>query len=180
MSIRVVVPFALDKNLGKAYNETLQHVPEGDWVCLLDHDVMFLTSDAIKHLYEYVNLSPDTGIFTCYTNRLHPLGGQQLWNNEVSENRNIENHVGLAQYIQQTRLYQVTELKKHISGFLMMINKDTWNEIKFNEDKKCLGVDNDFSDRVLKSGRKIRRMDGIYVWHTYRLINGIKDKTHLL
>ena len=178
MNIRVIVPFSLEKNLGKAYNEEISRIPNGDWVCLLDHDVMFLTPDAIRHLYEYVNLFPDTGIFTCYTNRLHPLAKNQLLDG-CEEDDDVRYHIRVANN-QKQHLYKATELNKHISGFLMMIKKETWDEIKFSEDKLCLGVDNDFSDRVLRSGRKIRRMDGIYVWHSYRLLNGIKDKSHLL
>lgn len=179
VKVHTVIPYSLEKNLGKAYNETMSLIPDGDWACLIDHDVQFLTPDAIKHLHEYVRLYPYTGIFTCFTNRLHPLGKQQLWREEVEEDDSMRHHTHMAQYA-KARLYRTTELIKHISGFLMMISKEMWKEIKFSEDKLCLGVDNDFSDRVLKSGRDIKRMDGIYVWHSYRLLNGIKDKTHLL
>jgi GT2 family glycosyltransferase len=62
----------------------------------------------------------------------------------------------------------------------MLVSKKTWNEIKFSESGKCLGVDNDFSANVLERGKKIYRMDSLYVFHAYRLKNGIKDKTHLV
>ena len=177
--IHVCTPYSVEKKLGNAYNECMRLIPDNEWCCLIDYDVQFLTPDAIYNLHQYVELFPNAGIFTCFTNRLHPLATNQLLGQMVSDDPNILNHILIAED-QRENLFKVTELNKHISGFLMMIRKETWNEIKFSEDKLCLGVDNDFSDRVLKSGRKILRMEGIYVFHQYRMLRGIKDKSHLI
>jgi GT2 family glycosyltransferase len=177
--IHVKIPFSEDKNLGRAYNQAFEGVEENDWVCLIDHDVMFLTPDAIGLMHEYVRSFPETGIFTCFTNRIHPLSADQLLNGQLSENTNIDFHMQLA-YNQKRFGIKVTEINHVISGFLMLVSKKTWNEIKFSESGKCLGVDNDFSANVLERGKKIYRMDSLYVFHTYRLKNGIKDKTHLV
>jgi GT2 family glycosyltransferase len=177
--IHVKIPFAEDKNLGRAYNQAFDNVPDGDWVCLIDHDVLFLTPDAINLMYEYVRSFPETGIFTCYTNRIHPLSVEQLLNGQVSENFSIDFHTQLA-YNQKRFGVTVTEIKHVISGFLMLVSKQTWEKIKFPEHGKCLGVDNLFSQGVLNEGKKIYRMDSLYVWHSYRMTNGIKDKTHLV
>src|SRR5690606_26036676 len=176
--IHVKIPFDPEKNLGRAYNRAFEGIAEDDWVCLIDHDVLFLTPDAILLMYEYTRSYPDTGIFTCYTNRVHPLSMDQLLHGRVSENTNIGFHLELA-YNQKRFGITVTEINHVISGFLMLVSKRTWNEIKFSESGKCLGVDNDFSANVLERGKKIYRMDSVYVWHTYRLKNGITDKTHL-
>jgi GT2 family glycosyltransferase len=178
MKVHIVKPYSLEKNLGKAYNEAMALIPDGDWACLMDYDTMFLTPDCGKILHEYVNWNPTAGIFTCFTNRIHPLANDQLLDGECSENTCMQYHVERA-YNQKRFLFKATELKKQISGFLMMISKKTWSEHKFSEEGKCLGVDNDFSLRVLESGKSILRMDGVYVLHLYRLKNGIKDKTHL-
>ena len=175
--IHIISPYSTDKNLGKAYNDTMKNIPDGDWVCLTDYDVLFLTSDCGVILNEYAKRYPDTGIFTCLTNRIHPLAKDQLFD-DVSENTDILFHVERAE-IAKSGLYKVHEVNHPISGFLMMINKNTWNKIKFVENAKCLGVDNFFSDAVLKSGLSIRVMLGLYVWHTYRIKN-IRDKSHLL
>lgn len=176
--IHIKIPFAEDKNLGRAYNKAFEDVDERDWVCLMDHDVMFLTPDAINIMYEYVRSYHDAGIFTCYTNRIHPLSSDQLLNGQVSENTSIDYHMQLA-YNQKRFGVSVTEINHMISGFLMLVSRRTWNKVKFPEFGKCLGVDNDFSQRVLESGKKIYRMNSIYVWHTYRLANGITNKEHL-
>ncbi len=63
---------------------------------------------------------------------------------------------------------------------LMLLSKKAWKENPFTEDLKCLGVDSEISIRLREQGKTILRMDGLYVWHTYRLMNGIRDKQHLL
>lgn len=172
-----VFPYDVDKNLGKAYNETFQKYDDEDWLIIKDHDVLILLPETIKHIHEYIKLYPGTGIFTCFTNRI--ANSEQLLNGKVNEDDSIRIHIGLA-LKQLSQLYKITELKKPVSGMLMVIKKEVWNEVKFAENALCLGVDNDYHLRMIATGRKILRMDGIYVWHTYRLINGIKDKRHLV
>lgn len=178
MKVHIVKPYSVEKNLGRAYNEAMRLIPDGDWACLMDYDTMFLTPDCGKILHEYVTWNPTAGIFTCFTNRIHPLAKSQLLHGVVSDNTSIDYHTDLA-YNQKKDLFKTTIINHEISGFLMMISKKTWSEIKFNENGKCLGVDNDFSIRVLQARKSIHRMDGLYIWHTYRLKNGIADKSHL-
>jgi GT2 family glycosyltransferase len=178
MKVHVVTPYRTDKNLGLAYNEAISQIPNDDWVCLIDYDVCFLTPDAIAILNGYAEQNQDAGLMTCYTGRIHPLAKHQLLYGQVTDNADINFHISRAEG-QKKFLYKTTEIKKEISGFLMMVSKKTWNENKFTENGKCLGVDNDYCWRLLASNKSILRMDGLYVWHTYRLKNGITDKTHL-
>lgn len=177
MKIHIITPFALDKDLGKAYNEACSLVPDGDWICMLDHDVMFLTPDAINIMYEYVERNPDAGLLVCSTNRIHPLSEQCL-NANVSEVTDIAHHIKIAEQ-QKHFAYDTTELNKNISGFLMLFKKDTWKQHQFKEGAGCLGVDTAFWQSLVANGKKILRMDGLYVWHTYRLQHGIQNKDHL-
>jgi GT2 family glycosyltransferase len=178
MTIHVKTPYAEDKNLGRAYNKAFEDVEARDWVCLIDHDVMFLTPDAIGLMYEYARSFPETGIFTCYTNRIHPLAADQLLDGRVNENTCIKYHSERA-YNQKRFGISITQIDHVISGFLMLVSKQTWNRVKFPEHGKCLGVDNLFSQAVMNEGRKIYRMNSLYVWHSYRLMNGITNKEHL-
>jgi GT2 family glycosyltransferase len=177
--IHVLQPYSLEKKLGHAYNESMSYVPNGQWAILMDHDAMFLTPDAIRHIHEYTQLFPSTGIFTCYTNRLHPMSKGQLWKDVCSEDSDIRTHIRIAEEVKRD-LYKATELRTVIGGFCMVIKKETWIETKFTENLFCLGVDNDFSRRVMATGKKVLRMDGIYMFHTYRLMNGFMDKKHLI
>lgn len=178
MQVHICIPYRTDKNLGKAYNETMQRIPEGDWACLIDYDVNLLTPDAGAILHEYARLFPDAGILTCFTNRISTLSSKQLLNGEISENTNYLYHYQLA-VLQKQRLYTGSVIMKDISGFLMMVSKKTWVEFPFPEDGKCLGVDTDYNRRIRAAGKEIIRMNGLYVFHAYRMVNGISDKSHL-
>lgn len=175
--IHVMKPFRTDKDLGKAYNSAMQMIPDGDWGCLCDLDTCFLTPDAGTILHEYASHFPDAGLFTCMTNRVHELSTDQLYAGRVSGNFDIKHHAEIAKN-QKRHLYNVTPINHPISGYLMMVKKEVWKETKFSELCGCLGVDNFFSAAILARGLKILRMDGLYLWHSYR-INDVKDKSHL-
>jgi GT2 family glycosyltransferase len=186
MRVHIVKPYSLTGNLGKAYNETMALMPDNDWCCLMDCDTMFLTPDCGSILHEYARQVMNTytwaglyPILTCYTNRINPNATHQLLNGHFYDDDQVLPHIKIAQ-AQRSELYKTTEIKQVISGFLMMVHRKTWDSVHFCEDLKCLGVDNDFSRRVLATGRKILRMEGLYIWHNYRLANGIHDKSHLM
>jgi GT2 family glycosyltransferase len=179
MKVHFVIPYSLEKNLGQAYNETMAALPDGDWACLMDYDVQLLTPDAGRIVHEYATRAKPDQLLTCFTNRVSTLSQPQLLNGIVNENSDMRHHIGMAE--QQRRfLYQTTSITRDISGMLMLMNKHLWSEFQFSEDKKCLGVDTEYNRRIRAVGKTIMRMDGLYVWHAYRLINGIHDKTHLL
>jgi len=177
--IHILKPYSVTKNLGQAYNEAMKLLPDDSWGCLMDLDTMFLTPDAGSILWGYTERYPDTGLFTCWTGRGHSLSTHQVLNGKTNENDRMRDHIKIAQERKQS-LWKVTVLNREVSGFLMMIKKSTWNQIKFSEwPGRCLGVDNDYCWRLLEAGKSIARMDGLYVWHTYRLENGVHDKSHL-
>lgn len=177
--IHFPTPFALDKNLGRAYNNEFKHVAPEDYVCLRDYDTLFLLPDTIPHLYGYVQKYPEIDIFTCYANRNHVSLPNQLLDGYTSTNVDIKTHIELAQ--RQTHyLYDVTEIKGNIAGFFMLISKRLWTHVKFPETMKCFGVDFAYSALLRQHKVPVYRMDGIYLWHTYRLQYGVDNKKHLL
>jgi GT2 family glycosyltransferase len=179
MKVKILIPYSLEKNLGKAYNEAMEGLKEDEWGCLCDIDTCFLTPDAGVILEEYAKRYPDAGILTCFTNRVSPLSVMQLLKGKIEEDANMRRHVQLAEF-QKKYLYQVTEINRDISGMLMMISKRFWNEFQFSEDLKCLGVDTEYNRRIRAAGVKILRMDGMYLFHVYRMQNGIHYKSHLV
>jgi len=82
----------------------------------------------------------------------------------------------------------VSEIKGPVSGFLMVIPKSIWLKCRFTEEKvhnqpgdsKILGIDNHFTNSARKIGIPVLRMNGLFCYHGYRLLNGISYKTHLL
>lgn len=177
MRIHVCTPFSLDKNLGEAYNEAFSRCPDDDWLCLIDYDVMFLTPNSIPIMYQYVMSYPHTGMFICRTNRINAYNNFQLAEGEPSENDSIRYWQQVAKE-REKRVPETTNIVDVVSGFLMLVSKKTWSQNKIFANGRCLGVDNDFSRKILNSGKKILCMEGLVVWHSYRL-NDIHDKSHL-
>lgn len=173
-------PYSIDKDLGKAYNEEMDRTPSPEsWVCFTDGDCQFLTPDYGHQLQEMIDKYPDTGLFTCYTNRVGNL--DQCYNNIINEDPNILNHKRIALQLQRDKRLQVKELTGVISGMLMLIKKSTWDLIHgAPQELGLLSVDNHISQRILNAGMKIRLMEGVYIFHFYRLDTGIENKSHLL
>lgn len=178
MQVLICSPYRVDKNLGKAYNEAMRLLPDDWWACFTDIDTLFLTPDCGKILHEYATRYPDAGILTCYTNRISLASKKQLLGQQLSENPNIKDHIAIAESKKEL-LYTVSPINRSISGFLMMISKRTWLQYPFSESGLCLDVDTHYSRKIRIGGKPILRMNGLYVFHTYRLMNGIYDKTHL-
>jgi GT2 family glycosyltransferase len=177
MKVHFIIPYSNEKNLGKAYNDAMRLIPDGDHACFLDYDVLMLTPDAAFHIHEYARRYPDA-LLTSFASRIH-LTSPQLYGGELCENADLRHHLGLAEKMKKN-LYQVTPITKNFSGFLMVLPKSLWYRYPFSEDGQCLGVDTDYWKRLIAGGDKILRMDGIYVWHTYRLLKGVANKNHLM
>lgn len=177
-----IIPYSTEKNLGKAYNESMALVGDNDHICFRDGDTCWLTPDYGVHLSEYVRLYPNA-ILTCWTNRINEKAEQQY-----PHHRNVTDlEVHLREAIDvKKNLYNVTSLHGFVSGFCMVVPKSVWNNHKFAEVQhyedrgpyNLLGVDNDFTNRVRAAGVPVLRMDGLYIWHTYRLLDN--SKQHLL
>lgn len=178
MQVHYITPYSNDKNLGASYNRAMSLLPDDDFACIRDIDTMFLTPDQPAMVQEYAKRNPDAGIMTCFTNRVSPLSKMQLFGGTISDNANVIDHIWIAEKF-KAHLYNTTEIDMDISGFLMLVSKKTWQQIPFPETGKTLGIDTHFGRAIRAAGLKILRMDGLYIFHIYRLINGITDKTHL-
>lgn len=179
MTIHHFTPFAVDKNLGKAYNDCFEMIGQDDWACIRDGDTMFLTPDFGDIIFNYAYQNPGA-ILTCYTNRIHPLAKEQMLPRGVSEDRDIYNHMNVAVSM-KSELYTTTPLTGPLSMLLMLMSKATWEKSGgFEEGTGLLGVDTEFYKRVREIGTHILRMNGLYIFHTYRLGKSITDKSHLV
>jgi len=169
-------PYSLDKNLGAAYNHYMELLPnDDDWACFTDGDTMFLSSDFGHIINEVVEKFPDTGMFTCYTNRVS--NKFQRYGGGFSEVADIRHHRNIAIVCERTGRGKILELNGMISGMMMIIQKKTWYDFPFKDG--LLSVDNDISKRLLIAGEKILLIKGIYLLHYYRLAEGRGYKKHL-
>jgi hypothetical protein len=173
VKIADIIPYSIDKNLGQAYNDAVRSC-DAEWICLRDADTMWLTHDYGHVLHHYINTYPDTWLFTCPTNR---IGNKQQQYNGISEDPNIIKHRNIAYMVKKNKGAQ--DLHKYISGHMMMFPKWVWEKIPFPETGEILKVDNLWSRAILHAGGKIRLMEGLYIFHYYRLISGVKNTNHL-
>ncbi len=179
--IHIVTPYRTDKNLGRAYNEAFERCPDGDWLCIRDIDTLFLSSNAPALMEKYIETFPEA-VFTCWTNRISHLATEQLLHGYISEHTDMKSHLKLAQDV-ENEPFSATLLKRgEFSGFLMLVSKEHWKRVpapEYLEKGGCIGVDTWWTRGFVRAGIPLMRMDNVYVWHTYRMLNGINDKTHL-
>lgn len=170
-----VTPYRSDRNLGKCYNDIMRMSDET--VCFTDGDVMFLTSD-FGHLIEDYHQRFPNAVLTCRTNRIHPLSKQL--DGKMDEKCDVRELLKKAE--ERKHLRTVTEIKpgEGLSGVLMVVPKSVWLKVPFKETGECLGVDSQFRIDLHNAGVKTYIMDGVLVFHSYRLLNGINYKNHLI
>lgn len=178
-------PYSFEKKLFKAWDDYMNLVQNpDDWVCMMDGDVLFLLSDFGHQMQTYIDLYPDTGLFTCYASRT--TRKWLKWKGADMENPSMVYHRNKAEQLHKAYHGQVIDLgESKALGYLMLMKKSTWLIIRdqvaeWTSEKDILGVDTRISKAVQKTGLKTYLMKGMYVLHYYRMKNGAKDKTVLM
>lgn len=176
--IYFLTPFCSNKRLGHIHNQYCALVPnDDDYICLMDPDLMFLLPHQQKWIEDIVKTHGDQwDLLGCMTNRIGLQRQQTL--DYLFESTDIKRHIEFAGWMHKEYAGLIEE-SDIVAGFLMLFKKSLWNKIKFQE-----GIDFDikFSNAVRAAGGKIGIMEGIYVWHSYRLghDNPKSYKKHLL
>lgn len=174
-------PYSTEKNIGKALNDFCALVPDGDFICLTDGDIMFLSPTWGVQISEVVKrYGKRYSLIGCLTNR---LGRQiQRYKGEFSTNFDIKHHYNIAIELEANHWAEVEDItpKKRIAGMFMLFPKSLWNEIKFEENTP--NFDDLFSTAVIKKKKRLGLMKGLYVFHGYRLWSDSpgRDRKHLL
>lgn len=175
-------PYSTEKNIGKAYNEFCDIVPnENDWIVLQDGDICFLTPKWGQQIKETIKLyGEEFDLITCLTNRL--ARNIQRYKGEFSENHDMKHHALIAKELEDNHWCEIEDItkSKKVAGLLMIFKKSLWNKVKFNENDPAF--DDTFSKELIKRGCKFGLMKGLYVQHAYRILseNPIGDRSHLL
>lgn len=170
------IPKEDGRQLSKTYNRYMELLPnDDDWACLLDHDVMFTTTDWYHQLGEIVETNKQYSCFVAVTSRIG--NSIQRIKNPKREDHNIVIHREIGKRLQLEKCNEVTDITSilqsnskyyNFSGFLMLVQKKAWQKTKFKEQNSILGNDSDFHDRLRASGEKIGLMTGVYLYHWYR------------
>jgi GT2 family glycosyltransferase len=179
--IHFSIPWNNEKNIGRAYNETMRVVGENDWVCFIDGDSMFLDPFFGKKIQEVVDSNPEYGLFTCMTNRVgckYQLSDFITW-----EQDDIRYHRRNAEFHWDkfgTSIQDISNVKRNkvLSGVMILISKKTWLKVGGFKENSMLGIDSDIHWRCMDNNINVGLMKGIYTYHWYRGGNR-NDKRHL-
>lgn len=167
--------------LGRAYNQNCAIVPnDDDWICLMDGDTAFLNVTWGKQIAKTIEDNPQVDVFTCWATR---IGSKvQRFAGQISEERDVVKLKEMVVQCEQQHYGKVSIINREISGLLMVFKKSLWKEFPFPEytaSGTILGIDTEWSNRLLAAGKTIARIDGLLLFHYYRLAEGRKYKEHL-
>ena len=174
-NIRYVSPYAIDGNLGAAYNQAGKGLDYDDWVCIIDQDICFLDSRLKLWIAMCLNDNPEFDVFTCVTNRL--ADKQQLPYATMYEQTNIVIHKKATLQAQKTFGTKVVEATHATAGLFMLMKRRTLEAVGFKNG--LIYLDTDFYQRATAMGFKFGIMKGVYVFHYYRLAEGKSSIGHL-
>jgi hypothetical protein len=174
-------PYSVEKNIGKALNDFCAMIPDDDFICLQDGDIMYLTSEWGRQIEHVARTAGKRySLMGCLTNRLgRPI---QRYKGEFSENFDIKHHALIAKELETNHWGEVEDItrKKRIAGMFMLFPKKLWNRIKFQEN--CIDFDDRFCQDILNAKGKLGLMKGLYVFHLYRCFSEVphRDRSHLI
>lgn len=174
MKIHYIQPFALDKDIGKAYNEEIQMILKSpnssdiDWVCITDQDIMFLEPETKALIAKVVETQSEFKLLSCYTNRLGIEPGQ-LHEGRRSDDPDIRNHIAIAKGRRGLYGTEVHDYDGPVAGMLMLFPLWWGRIMPFVEGKYSdVNFDIHFTQVVKNRGYKVGLMAGVYVFHLYR------------
>jgi len=181
--IHYISPYSLEKDYGAVINETValfDNIPQ-DWICLMDQDTMLFPQapHLIKHVTETY---PYVGMFGARTNR---IGQSTILNRQrvdsMFEERDMHQHKKYAQLLFNQEGHKVTLIDRPIAGFFMLFRVATWLKVGGFKKKLADGgyFDMHFSNEVLNHGYHIGLINGLYVFHLYRMGEDFSKDDHL-
>lgn len=176
--IHYLTPYAVDKNIGRAYNEAVEPIPAGDWVCVRDGDTIFLTPDWGRQIADIVARHGNTySLIGCVTNRLRST--DQLYGNAFSDNHDMVNHGRIAHELRDTKYSDVRPYRQPVAGLFLLFPRSLWDIVKFKE--KSITFDRQFGRDVMARGGRIGIAEGLYLYHWYRgwSVDPLNEVNHL-
>lgn len=170
-----MTPFSLDMNLGAAYNEAMELLPDGAWAALLDHDIAFTTKLWYRQLQEAIAAVPQAGAITAVTNRIaapwQRVGTADWVRCDEREAHNMADHYALGASLAQKRTLLDITRTKGFGGVVICLSKDAWRRAGgFADGLLC--VDHSIHFRLAAAGYRNYLHEGLYVYHRRRAFGG--------
>jgi GT2 family glycosyltransferase len=169
VTVLTMVPYALDRNLGRAYNEAMALLPDDAWAIFLDHDAMPTTREWYRQFVEAIEFQPQAGAIVAVTNRIDAVWQRLPGVNR--ENHDIGYHTTLGlQQLKVRTLLDVTGTKG-FGGVLFAVSKAAWAQVGgFADGMLC--VDHSLHFKLQAAGRRVWLHEGIYAYHRRRAFVG--------
>jgi hypothetical protein len=181
MNIYHFTPYSLAGDLATEINKYVALVPRmDDYIVINDGDVMWTLPHWGNYIEKMIKANPEFDLLTVLATRIGVK--EQRLNGKREEDPNLKN---LAQKCQdqfnKVISYKAKQLKKPIGGYFLCFKKSLAAEIPFIPSPNgVLGVDGQWSQELLKRGRKIGICEKLTMVHWYRLdCNSHKDTEHL-
>lgn len=160
--IHAMTPFRADMNLGRAYNEEMERLPEGHWAAFFDHDMMLTTPHWHAQLEEAIACRPDAGAFTAVTNRI--ASSWQRAPESLSAGNDIVRHRQIGERRRQVRTLLDITCTKGFGGVVTLLSKEAWRESGgYSDGMYC--CDHSLFFRLVDAGRRVYLIEGLYVFH---------------
>lgn len=168
MNLHVTIPYAINKRLGDACNETMRRMGPDDWVLFLDHDVTLLN----PHWYEICmnaieKYGKTAGWITCRTNRIACATQKYL---AAKDTDDLNYHFGLAMELHKKcagQVMDITDDARPLSGFFLLTKKFAWERVGGFQ-PVFLGMDTRYFGMLKAAGFRFYMMMDLYVYHAYK------------
>lgn len=153
--------------IGEYYNRCCEIVPDDEWICLWDADVMsFHFFDVNGLLERVIKENPDVRLFSCVANR---IGTHKQRVMRIQDpNPSILYHRKIAGKRYEAFGSKVRKDLKTLSGLMMLFPKNAWRAVGGFQTNDFFGVDTDFSQKIHGKYGSIAVLEGLYVLHYYR------------
>lgn len=156
-----LIPFRADRNLGRAYNDSMALLPDDAWACFLDHDASLTTPHWHAQLTEAIAFQPDAGCFTATTNRI-----ASKWQRPPGypQNDDMKAHREFGEMLRSRRTLLDITCTKGFGGVLTLISKRAWREVGgYADGMYC--CDHSIFFKLKERGRRMFLIEGLYLYH---------------
>jgi hypothetical protein len=175
MTVHYIQPFAVDKDICKAYNQACKLIPDEDWICITDMDTMFLHPEQ-KIMIDIIAKSGQADLYGCVTNRCNV---PDLVLPSMFYELDLKKHYQKAKerlaYGSETMAYNGI-----VPGYFMLFSKKTWNEVQGFSIPEY-GVNYAFDQYFSLKIKRKAIIKSVYLLHLYRIWSAVPawDVEHL-
>jgi hypothetical protein len=173
-------PYSFEMKLFEAYDLYMSLVVNHeDWVVLMDGYALFFQSNFGHLIKDYIDQYSDTGLFVFFKNRIGCR--EQQFSNDLPTVDFLLMHYKIADSLCNNHHGEVTDLHSSTSGFMMILQKKTWDIIR-NELRErtrnnfLLRLDRNIASILPEKKMPIRRLDCIFMLHYYHMVEETADK----